>query len=174
MELHTIADIRAKCRVDEADDDACWIWRYGTDNAGRPRARNGSCAASSVARLVVELDGRRLGSHVVTNKCGEYRCLNPAHLSISTRSTVLRDAYKTGRRDMAAHSVSSRKTALARGMNKITPEQAEAIRAARMAGASRSDLAATYGVAPDTISRITAGKRFALAMRGSSVFTWRP
>ncbi len=139
---------------DRCDDEGeCWIWRDATTRDGYPIYRPTGCGCTLVRRAVFVMAGGKLKPRQpLVSSCGDRRCVNPAHLSISTLSKIAKSAAKRG-----AWAGQARRAAISaaqRKHSKITEEIAAEVRASNEA--SRA-LAARFGVDKSLIARIRSG-----------------
>lgn len=113
----------------------------------------------------VKLDGRVIDTHraswilthgdigdglQICHTCDNRKCVNPRHLFIGTRSDNMVDAHLKGRLSAAMHDAHA---------VFLTDAQVVEIYARINAGEQRAVLAAEFGVAPQTISRIRLKQR---------------
>lgn len=138
------------------DPSGCWLWR-GTFSTQFGKPTYGQFM----------LEGRRMGAHVasyilhngpITNgldclhSCDVKACVNPAHLRLGTHTENIREAfaklppgYFAGERN---------------GRARLTWADVRAIRAAAAGGARTVDLAREYGITPNYITAIKAGRKW--------------
>ena len=150
--IPTLDEIHARC----ADDGGCLIWQGGTNG-------HGHCKISDMSgrRMVWTLaHGPLKSSQLIRVACGNPRCLNPEHLSITNKSEVSRIAgAQSATRAKRVASLERTKRASA----KITMEIARTIRSDPRMG---FELADEFGVSKTTVSRI----RRHLAWKERSMF----
>lgn len=138
-------------RFDKSDGpDACWLWQ-GSHSAGGygKTAINGQCDIYT-HRLAYELSyGPIPPGQFVCHRCDNPPCGNPAHLWLGTNHDNVQDSVSKGR--FVGAGVLRRK---------LSMEQAQAIRAAYVAGGHIKTLAATYGIHPKGIQDIIRGRTY--------------
>ena len=154
--------------VEEVGD--CWIWKASCNGAGYPQA-NVAGKVDLVARHVWTLLGKTVPSrrYCLVTTCGERTCVNPAHIAMRSRSTVLKRAYQSGCR-MSPLEYHGRLYG-SQHLAKLTPEQVEQIRS-RPGNETHKAIAKDFGVTPECISRIRRGVTWKTV--SASVFSWRP
>lgn len=118
------------------DENGCHVWQGKTTRSGyaplEPKARE----RTSVHRFVYEYIHGPLPRHMqVDHLCRNRACINPEHLEAVTAAENIRRGDQT----------------------KLTREQVVEIRESTL---SHAALAPAYGVAPQTIGKIRAGKRW--------------
>lgn len=153
----------------------CWEWICSTNGTGYPQAYVGGSRPVLVQRYVLtELMGRKVPSrqYCVSTRCGNRTCVHPQHLLVRSRSAVLRDTYRTGRR-MGPLEYARRINGAGSHMAKLTPEQVLEIRA-RPLEQTHVSIAAEYGVGAKCVSEIRRGLTWRQAVPSASVFAWRP
>lgn len=146
----TLLHLWRRCKTDEADPDACWLWRGGINQRGYPIVYAGGKARVSARRTAWQLwNGRPIGRGMYCSPvCGVARCINPEHMELLTRA-----GYCAGRKGRARRADHVSRTTLARRRRaKLTLEAVRAIRADT--GRDQRELAADFGVSRSTISQI--------------------
>lgn len=138
--------------VDRTGD--CWLW-------------TAQCVGP-YGRFVVS-HGQPVGAHryswelhfgpipqgmFVCHKCDNPRCVNPAHLFVGTPSDNTADMMKKGRR--VAPAVIRRPRGEGHAMAKLADADVLNIRAMRLAGVPRHEVAERFGIHPHTVTAITA------------------
>jgi len=137
-------------KVDVRRPDECWFWLASKDQYGYGQ---------------ISIDGNiRRATHVLfylrhnywppkgkqaNHTCDNPPCMNPRHLYLGTKKSNTRDMMqrKRNRTFRGEHN----------GRSKLTEKQVQEIRVGLQ---FQNKLAEKYGVAPSTISRIKAGKRW--------------
>lgn len=133
------------------DENGCFNWSGYKNEAGYGVIRlEGSLRR--VTRLICEfVHGRApLPGEDVRHKCDNPSCINPEHLLVGSRLDNVRDMIERGR------NLVGQKCPWAR----FTKDQVESIRKRRASGERGVDLAREFGVHPNTIYMIFAGKRY--------------
>lgn len=135
--------------------DGCWFW------TGTFYRQNG---AKTYGQFW--LDGRRTGAHRasyllhkgpipdgldVMHSCDVKACVNPAHLSVGTRSQNLRDAKQSDPGLWAGER---------NGNARLDWDAVRAIRARHASGMTQAALAAEYRVSGSAISQIVNGRKW--------------
>jgi HNH endonuclease/helix-turn-helix protein len=96
---------------------------------------------------------------LVCHRCDNRRCVRPDHLFLGTPADNLRDMSAKGR---STKGKPNRGTRGARNFNaRLTPESVREIRCMHAAGARQKELAARFGVAPNTISTVLSRRSWA-------------
>jgi hypothetical protein len=88
----------------------------------------------------------------VCHACDNPRCVNPDHLFLGTRKDNMQDACRKGRISRKPKAVGS-----SNGNSKLKEDDVVRIRELAATGASNSQLAKTYNVSKETVSRIIRG-----------------
>jgi hypothetical protein len=146
----------------------CWLWTARVD-------RDGYGAFSVSRRIIVRAHrhswelafGPPAPGACVLHRCGERRCVNPAHLKLGSAHECDRAPYAGARAIQpqrrraprgAEHWTHRRADQVRRGarshLSKLTAEQVGQIRALYAGGAAIKELADRHGVIPETISNI--------------------
>jgi DNA-binding XRE family transcriptional regulator len=163
--LKTIKD---RCK----EDGECWMWQQAVNNKGYPQMAWKGRSGVMVRRLAYEASGRRLnGSRwAVISTCGEVTCCNPDHLKQVTRSVVIANTYKDGRRNVAGEVHARRVKAIEQGWSKLDFEKVSVIRKRMQerAGMSKAQkmkaeltnaaMARAFGVSEKAIYSIERGR----------------
>lgn len=155
-------------------DGQCQIWQQSTGSTGYPQASIEG-RPQLVARWVLE---QRLGrpllpKHCATPACGDKRCVSADCLREVSKSDVLRNTYRSGKRRADLEVDGRRSAMLARGVAKLDMSKARQIRLLRGTD-SAAAIGRAFGVSAKTVTSIWSGVRWAEAANGSSVFLWRP
>lgn len=135
-------------------ENGCWLWIAGT----RPNSKGvlygrhclddgGSEGAHRFSYRVHKGDPAGL---LVCHTCDTPLCVNPEHLFLGTHNDNMADMVAKGRSDKS-------RGAAKWGRAKLTEFQAAIIRGS---GLTQQDLAAAYGVAQTTVSRVRRGESY--------------
>lgn len=150
----------------------CWHWLASCNSGGYPQANIGG-RVDLVVRHLWTLMGKTVPSrrYCLVTTCGDRLCVNPAHIAMRSRSTVLRKAYEAGARmnPMEYH----RRLFGSRHLAKLTAEQVDSIRA-RPPEQTHAAIAREFGVSAKCVSEIRRGITWRQAAGVASVFVWRP
>ncbi|HVI92293.1 MAG TPA: hypothetical protein VM659_28645 [Dongiaceae bacterium] len=135
-------------RVDRSAGWGCWRW-LGGSNGGRPVivVAGRKFFARRVSWALIR--GESIDGLDIRMSCHDSKCVNPWHMSLSTRVETARDNGKLGR---AAYGDRA-------GAAKLTEEQVSRIR--RLLAIKLhdfNDLAAMFGVNKETIRAIAKGR----------------
>ena len=134
-------------KVDRGEPDECWEWLAAQrpDGYGQISVEGEHRLADRVAyRLAVE----KPGDDLVLHECDNRPCCNPAHLYLGDHSQNLQDAWDRDRRDGSGEN---------HLQAELTREDVKEIQSQSEDGIPNKELAAEYGVAPSTISRVVTG-----------------
>lgn len=144
-------------KVDRSDPNGCWNWQgylykngYGCAggmNIGKIRDR----LAHRIAWRLVHGDIPE-GMHIL-HACDNPPCVNPAHLSLGTRSDNMLDASQKGRTRAPKPSIKGE----LHPNSVLTNQQRQEIRERHAQGESYSMLMKAYGVSKRTIARMVKG-----------------
>ena len=143
--LATMAHLHGRCI--ECGD--CLLWQGSHSGTGHPRYSGGSVRRAVWALARGPLPADRL----VTVTCGQVACLNPAHLTLTTRGAVTTRVHN--RPDVKLRRSAACARANQAGMGKIDMAAARQIRASTQTGVA---LARYYGVSTSLISLVRRGK----------------
>ena len=139
-------------KVDKRGPDECWIWKGAIGNGRATFGTGGKLdhRQGNASRFSWELtNGPVLGGLFVCHNCPDGDnplCVNPAHLWLGTQAENMRDMTNKGRHSAPAA--------------KLTPEQVIEIRDLRSKGARQKDIAAQFGIRPETVSEIVHRKKW--------------
>jgi hypothetical protein len=175
--IRTVADLRARCRVD--DDTGCWHWSMGFSQ-GSPRihlaldGRNTAMRGRRAALLLARGKDVRPGLVVFARlQCRSADCVNPAHCRAGTRQQHGEWQRLSGTGRTPAKQVGAVKGWTVRP-RRFTPEQVHRI---RNGSESVAALAREFGVAMNSIHQVRTFKTYRTVraeVPGASVFSWRP
>lgn len=133
--------------------DGCWIWTGGYYNHGygvvcwrfKPQGKGVKIAASRAAWMV--RNGPIPAGMQVLHKCDVPGCCNPDHLFLGTITDNMHDRLRKERNPRVT----------------VTGDQVRAIRkeaAEKKQRGTMAALARKYGISPQTVGKIAAGKTF--------------
>lgn len=136
------------------EDGDCWIWRLACSSHGTPKVTIVDDAKQkqwAVRRYIATLLGMDIEGKLVTNKCGDPRCVCPDHILVVTKKQmanliVKRTGYPFKIERNARISASQR-----RNVGKLTPAIVAEI---RQSDATLRELSEKYGVAKSTVGDI--------------------
>lgn len=149
----TLDRVKVRCRV--CGD--CWEWQGATNGVGHPKVAWLTAEGKthkSARRVVWEVvRGPLTDKQLVTVSCDNQKCLNPAHLKLTTKSAVAKkNNAKTGTSLKRRASVA--KTNRVK-FGKITMEIAREIRASEKSGV---ELAREFDCSVSLISHVRVGR----------------
>lgn len=137
--------------VAKAGPDECWLWTGQGGKYGLMWRREAEGGRITAHRYSYELHhGPIPAGMFVLHSCDTPRCVNPAHLNVGTPKENMDDMWRKGR----AKPTSNRGEE--RSISVLTDDAVRFIRAhpeMRM-----TDLAARFGVVPNTIRAVRRGK----------------
>lgn len=140
--------------LDAAEPGKCWEWQRAHNGQGYGTLR----VAGRVVyahRLAFSLSGREIPAGFdVLHDCDNPRCINPAHLSVGTRSKNMADCHARGRSRIPA----PRMRGETNGSAKLTLEAVAAIRQALKRGEVQRIIANRHGVSQTLVSAIKRGR----------------
>lgn len=143
--------VHDRCR----EDGDCWLWQLSVSSHGVPVMHlKDSGKLIGVRRFVALKKGLNIEGLLVTNTCGNNRCVCPAHVLVVTKSemgklNVARTGYTSNVLRRKKISDAKRKTA------KLSLAQAIEV---RNSTESLSDIAEKAGISRATASRIRNAK----------------
>lgn len=148
MNLKTIRD---RC----TEDGDCWIWTQSVNSAGYPQASINGKGGQMVRRQALIESGKHPHARYkrVTDMCGNRLCCNPDHLRWSCFADLLKESYRTGRRNTRAEYLKRLGASQRTGKAKLTWEQVREIRV-RLVNETCSKIAPDYGVKEKCITSI--------------------
>lgn len=105
--VHRYGITRAWLKEQCTQERDCWIW-HGKRTGGYPNTHvAGKDAAINVRRAAAALEYGELPPGMpIGVTCGHYRCVNPAHTTLSTRSDIGKAAARAGAWDNARRAQS--------------------------------------------------------------------
>lgn len=145
-----LKSIRARCE----EIGECWEWQGAAQtHSHTPVMRHGG-KHHCVRRVIAQAQGHNVIGKVVTHKCGNSKCVNPAHVVVLTKTQLQK---RTNQQHAGTASIArrSRVASARRAKAKLTLEQAEAI---RLDPRIQRVIALEYGVSQATVSAIKRGR----------------
>lgn len=140
-------------RVERGDAAACWPWRGSMLPKGYGRFYPAEGVGLYAHRVSWEIaNGRPVpdGLHVM-HACDNPRCVNPAHLSVGTRSDNMRDCVAKGRHGKSGVQGERHPS------HKLTDAQVIEIRRRAAAGEQTRPMAREFGVTAPVVRGIRRG-----------------
>ncbi len=135
--------------VDKRGPDECWPWIAGTFSNGYGQFRFGHRKVKA-HRVAYELVVGQLGKLNGCHACDNPPCCNPSHVFPGTSLDNARDRDAKGRGSRLGHSLPGVLNPAA----KLTRDEVERIRVARIAGETLRDIAITHGISPSQVRNI--------------------
>lgn len=177
FQVLTLARILGNCRSEDAmDDDACMVWRYGTNSNGIPYAHHNG-KVTNLRRLVWSLshDGCEFPADMMASvRCLNTRCLNPSHILPMDRKGMQRAWSAVGVYSRPLHRHKRAEGRRNAACAKLTHDLAQQIRDRKGVQRAR-DVGSEFGVSKSLVHQIWQGKAWASpVVQESSVFAWRP
>ena len=136
------------------DDAGCLVWKRSCCNGHPAMRRDGKTML--VRRVLWEqLKGPIPAGHIVRMTCGSSKCICPEHMECTTYQRVAKQLGALG-----IMSGTKRSAAIARAKRKGHQAKltAEAVQAIRTSDEPGTVLAARYGIAQATVSKVRLGK----------------
>ena len=180
--VYSLADIKARCSINESE---CWVWGSAMSTCGQKtgsvpsvgipplvlgQPRGHTMAASKAAWL---MSGRSLRTgQILWRRVGcDEACINPQHRTAGTRAEW--GAWVRANGSMRGDPERARSALAGQIANALPPKTVREIAARLAAGAKGVDLVVEFGVSPQVISKIRAGRHIHQrgAVRGASVFS---
>lgn len=148
MTVHTIASLKAR----SSEVGNCWEWDGGTQS-NNPVVYDGG-KIRTVRRVMLRLAGKEIPTgQYATTKCGNARCINPAHITTSSAREIALAAA-----DRGAYRSIKRRAQIAFVMrSKHAKINASIAREILMSDDKTQEIAARYGVGKTLVSRIKRG-----------------
>lgn len=140
--------------INSAPDGQCWEWTRVCNQYGYGQLRI-SGRMVYAHRLAYELGVCPIpdGMHVL-HQCDNPRCINPAHLSIGTRSQNMKECSQRGR----SRIPNPAKLGEQNGSAKLRDVDVRSIRRLLSGGWTQLAIAERFGVSQQTIANIKRGK----------------
>lgn len=137
-------------KVDEGDEDECWLWQSATgdDGYGRFHNKSGDRLAHRVAYSLA--CGEIPKGGLVLHKCDVKGCVNPSHLYIGDKKDNAQDAINRGQ---IANGEDN-------GSAKLNESEVIEIRKKAANGRTHRSLADEYGMSQGGITMIIQGERW--------------
>lgn len=137
----------------------CLEWQGAMQSAGCTPVLNWHGKPTAVRRLIAEALEMRVAGKVVTNRCGNPRCVAPEHLLVTTRGALSTKVCRALDRSSVLFRRTMQQRAAQQPRVKLSHEKAAAIRARyAQGGVTQRGLAAEYGVAQRTIGCVLNGE----------------
>lgn len=130
------------------ESDFCLIFPFPLTNHGYGAFNIGRKKVAAHRYVCEKVWGPQPRGHECAHRCGNSRCVNPAHLCWKTRSE--------NHKDKIAHGTTNRGER--HYGHKLTAKQVLAIRSKR---APQADIAAQYGISQTTVSDIKRKRKWA-------------
>jgi hypothetical protein len=127
-------------------EGSCWIW-MGYRHPKWYGIMHHNKKYRMAHRIAYDLFVGDVGEKNVLHKCDTPCCVNPDHLFLGTNTDNQRDKTEKGRQ-LKGSSV---------GNSKLTEDDVMFIRAWRLSGFLQKDIAKSFGVSRENISRIDRG-----------------
>lgn len=175
--IRTLEDLRLRCRMAAG---GCWEWA-GCLSKGRPNATvnfTGKHENMNARRAAWILSGGKLPEgYVVWQKvgCNNELCVNPGHCKAGP-NTLFRQEIQARRQGCAA-----RPALVKNGLSqryRLAKLDAAKVAEIRASNDSSHDLSKRFGVSINAINDVRSMRTWrdvsGAAVRGASVFTWRP
>lgn len=142
--------------VADAQEGQCWEWTRICNQHGYGQLRVAGRMVYA-HRLAYELGVGPIpeGLHVL-HQCDNPRCINPAHLSVGTRSQNMKECSNRGR----AKIPKPVKRGEDNGASKLREVDVRSIRRLLQQGNTQQSIADRFGVTQRTISDIKLGKKW--------------
>lgn len=147
---HAAARFFSQVMVGKAD--SCWEWlgNVNSNGYGHFSFKDRHLLAH---RMSFEFFGGEIPDRmVVMHSCDNRLCVNPQHLRVGTQADNLQDAAQKGR--MFRPDTRGERN----GNTRLTKSDVDEIRQRLSVGLRQKDIAAAFGVHPDTIHNIKHGK----------------
>lgn len=149
---------RFERKVDRsAGPEACWPWLGTTNTRGYGMLSTSRGRSPAYAhRVAFEIAfGRR--PTLVMHSCDNQRCCNPAHLSDGTAAINARQSVERGRRATGGQARAKLSMEVAKEVRRIGSRQRGR---PTSGGRTYADIAATFGVHPETVGAIMRGETY--------------
>jgi hypothetical protein len=141
----------------------CWPVSGGHTTAGygviSRGGREGAQATTNCVALELKLGRRLLPGMFACHTCDNPPCCNPAHLFEGTHQANVDDMVAKGRGATGDRNGARLHPELLHPATKLTPQQADEIRARALAGEDRAALAREFGVSRSWPYRLVPGRQ---------------
>lgn len=135
-------------------ESGCLVWTGARDSSGYGHVRMPGRKLRSCHRLSwLLLFGYIPNGMYVCHKCDNPPCVNPSHLFLGTARDNALDRDAKGRRGRGAPRKGYRRV----GFGKLSDEDVRDIRGMCARGMMHRDIAARFGIAASTVSKIRNG-----------------
>lgn len=153
-----IAERLARHTDRSAGSEGCWIWFGSKNSSGYGKLGGVVLGSTAMAHRVAWWleHGPIPEGMCVCHRCDVVACVNPAHLFLGTRRENMQDMVAKGR-NRARTKPELVQRGSENGASKLTEQAVREIRALASEGASRSKLAAQFGVNYNTVRDVLRG-----------------
>lgn len=175
--VRTIADLQARCVIDEIT--GCWNWAgaYNSARGGNnpvtylPRhERVFSCMRAALLLTRFEKEPEKLDGLRVWAKCWNRKCCNPEHCRSGTTAQHGAAISKAGHQKGRA----SRILANTKSGRKKSKLSAQLVLEIRASGLNGTEVARKFGLKKSQAYRVLNGQVWPEVAPAASVFSWRP
>lgn len=139
-------------KVNFAGRDDCWLWTGGKDTYGYGRfgiTHRRMIGAHKMAYMLANGLIEIPKGGIICHHCDNPPCCNPRHLYLGDKSSNAKDYYSRHRNNLRRGESNHN--------HRLTVDQVLEIRKKYLAGVKQKELASTYGVHVNTISKIVRG-----------------
>lgn len=150
---HRVTDAAGYLMTRGKADGDCWIWTGSKNKKGYGTVNLSSHKTNLVTRVIWEIfRGAIPDGMLVCHICDNPICFKIEHLFLGTHADNSADMVRKGRSGNTRGEKS--------GKAKITEAQVAEMRTRRAAGELNKTIAASFGLHPAHVSRLTRGKRW--------------
>lgn len=134
--------------------EECWEWTGAVQSEGATPTMRYKRRVGGVRRFLAIDIGMNVDKRIVTHKCGNPACVNPAHILVVKRAKLQQRIAKE--RNYQTNPLRQKKIAdIARSKSKLNMSIVSQIRSAE---GSQRKIAAEYGITQATVSCIKSGR----------------